>query len=1309
MSVVLFRRPERQPGPPMPSGEISLQEPPELPEVQSGFSGVITYLPMALSSLAMVMIFLRPGSGAGGTLMYFAIGMMLLAAVGMLAAQFLRAASDRKRQMSGARRDFLRYLAQARKKVRATIGDQQRAQAWRHPAPPALWSLVRTSRLWETRPEHPDFGEVRIAVGDQQLGTRLSPLSTKPVEDLEPLCAHALRRFIRAYGTVPDQPIAVYLRSYARVLLRGDAEVACGLTRAILAQLAVFHAPRDLRIVVVGKEHAAWSWTKWLPHHLHPADTDGAGPVRLVAESVGELEGLLGEELAGRPFFDRDAVPSQDEPYTVVVLDGASTAHGSRMAGAGYRNVTVIDLGTALDWQSDARTLLLRVESGKAELVRTERGGKETATPIGTPDTLGPARAASLARLLAPYRLAVATDSTEPLTTDFELTTLLNILDLRGADLAKLHARHAGAARLRVPIGVGADGSPVELDLKESAQGGMGPHGMLIGATGSGKSELLRTLVLSLALTHSSETLNFVLVDFKGGATFLGLDRLPHTSAVITNLADEVVLVERMKDALHGELIRRQELLRSAGNYSSVLEYETARAGGTPLDPLPTLFVVVDEFSELLAAHREFMDLFVMIGRLGRSLGVHLLLASQRLDEGRTHQLESHLSYRIGLRTFSAMESRGVLGVPDAYQLPPQPGNGFLKTDVDTLTRFKAAYVSGTYRQVRRETRQSIVARQIVPYTPAYVPPRELPTAEEPEIEETGETLLGVAVTRLDASGPPAHMVWLPPLDVPPSLTELLPALTRSAERGLTTVDAQERGMAVPAGVIDRPFEQLREPLMADLEGAGGHVAIIGGPQSGKSTLVRTLVTALALIRTPREVQFYCLDFGGGSLTALTGLPHVGGVTGRLDTERLHRTIKQVTSLLAEREQRFAELGIESIADFRRRRAAGRLPEQEYGDVFLVVDGWATIRQDFMDLVPTFTLLAARGLNYGVHLVVTATRAGEVTSGLRDQLGTRFELRLGDPVESMINMRAAATVPKIPGRGLTEDKAHFLTALPRLGADEDPAAGSAALVHAIAQAWHGPAAPPVRTLPAVLDPADLPPAEGALRIPLGLSGEDMNPLWHDFTEHPHLLVVGDDATGKTNLLRHVARGVAARYTPEQARITFVDTRRQLFDAVPEEYRLGYAVSKELVREAVTGSARAMAKRLPGPEITPDRLPARDWWTGPELFLVVDDHDLIGTDPMDTPFHALLDFLAQGHEIGLHVVVARSATTIGRAQQDPLLRRLAEVNTPVALLSCPPSEGPLFNDVRPVKLPPGRAQYATRRRTVQVQTPYLAGH
>ncbi|MFE2723786.1 type VII secretion protein EccCa [Kitasatospora sp. NPDC059327] len=1353
----------------MPDGELQLQEPPVLPEQQSGMSNVIAMAPMALSSLSMVMIFLNPQS-SGGPLTYVAMGMMGLSAVGMLVTQLIRGASDRKRQLRGERRDYLRYLSQMRRQVRRHIVNQRQALAWRHPDPAVLGSLVRTSRLWERRAAHPDFGDVRIATGAQRLAVKLAPLSTQPVEDLEPLCAHALRRFINAYGSIADQPIAVHVRGYAHILLRcehpgeegaptgaapageprqtapdvlgalggaaigapaaapapdpdaagspADPEPARALARAMIAQLAFFHAPDELRVAAAVapelREH--WTWLKWLPHALHPTETDGAGAVRLVADSVLELEQLLGPEFTDRPPYEPDAQPGRDEPFTLIVLDGVKLPAGSRALLAGYRNAVLLDLSGAVEWQHAPFRLRLRITDDQLDLVAADRNRRDEVTPLGRPDALLLPAARRFATVLSPYRLGDARDASEPLSTDFDLTSLLGVNDLHQHDVARSWADRPRGQRLRVPIGVGADGNPVELDLKESAQGGMGPHGMLIGATGSGKSELLRTLVLALALTHSSETLNFVLVDFKGGATFLGLDELPHTSAVITNLADEAALVDRMRDALHGELNRRQELLRSAGNYSSLLDYETARAGGVQLDPLPTLFIVVDEFSELLSAHRDFMELFIMIGRLGRSLGVHLLLASQRLDEGRMHALESHLSYRIGLRTFSAMESRGVLGVPDAYQLPSQPGNGILRSDIATLTRFKAAYVSGPYRRRRGAAQQAAAAGQIVPYGTEYTAPRrpdpEVVAAEAARLaeeEESTVTLLDLAAARMLDVGPPAHTVWLPPLETPPTLDELLPPLAPSPHHGLAPDGRPAVGtLTVPVGVVDRPFQQMRELLTADLSAAGGHVGIAGGPQSGKSTLLRGLITGLALTHTPQEVQFYCLDFGGGTLSALRGLPHVGGVTGRHEPERVGRTLAEVNGIIARREQYFAQLGIDSMATFRRRRAAGdqALADERHGDVFLVVDGWNTLRQEFMDFLPALTLIAGRGLNYGVHLAITAGRWGEISSGLRDQLGTRFELRLGDPIDSMINMRAADTVPRVPGRGLTQERLHFLTALPRIdgiGDSESLTDGVEDLVDAVNEHWTGPRAPEVRMLPLQLDAAALPAPEGRLRVAIGLEDTAISPLWHDFEESPHLLVVGDSESGKTNLLRLMVSAITTAYTPAEARIMLVDFRRGLYDSVPEEYRLGYAVAVDVLRQVVTGAARAMEARLPGEEISPARLRLRDWWTGPELFIIVDDYDLIPSQVGSSPFGPVLDHLAQGAELGLHLIVARSANGIGRAYSDQLLRRLQEVNTPVTLLSCPPSEGTLFGSVKPRQLPPGRALHITRRRTLQVQT------
>ena len=1311
MSFVLFRRPVRRRAPEMPDGDINLQEPPTLPEIVPDSSAVWTYLPMALMSGAMMMMYMTRGGGsATNGFLPVAMIMMVAAAGAMLLGNGMRRSGERKQKLKGARRDYLRYLGQTRRKVRGAVRDQQKSLAWRHPAPQTVWSMAGTTRMWERRPSDPDFAEARLAIGEQKLGLRLSPMSTKPVEDLEPLTAHALRSFIRAYATVPEQPTAVYLRSWARLLMRGDAESIRGMVRAMIAQLAVFHCPEDLwlALCVAPERRAAWEWVKWLPHNQNPHDNDGAGPVRMIASDFPELEGLLGAEFWERPQYDPEAQTGRDEPYTLIVVDGATIPAGHPLDGPGMRNVTVIDLGESLTWRPGRTTLRLDVRDGELRLVRTDRDRKEQTTLLGRPDDLGVQGATVLAKRLAPYRLGVGGDSVEPLSSTIDLATLLGIPDLNRHVPATLWRKRSAADRLRVPIAVGVDGTPVELDIKESAQGGTGPHGMLIGATGSGKSELLRTLVLAMALTNSSETLNFVLVDFKGGATFLGLDELPHVSAVITNLADEASLVSRMRDALHGELMRRQELLRAAGNYVSVLEYEKARAAGTPLEPLPSLFVVVDEFSELLAAHRDFMELFVMIGRLGRSLGVHLLLASQRLDEGRMHQLESHLSYRIGLRTFSAMESRGVLGVPDAHQLPPQPGSGFLKTGVEALTRFRAAYSSGSYR-ARGRADQARVASQVVPWSAARVAPVELEPEEiEEEPEETGETLLSVAVDRMRDAGPPAHQVWLPPLDLPSTLDQILPPLEPDDVFGLTTVEWDRRGeLTIPVGIVDRPFEQIRDLLVIDLQGAGGHVAIAGGPQSGKSTLVRTMIAALALTHTPREVQFYCLDFGGGTLTGLAGLPHVAGVAARMDPERVGRTIAEVTALLADREQFFLTHGVDSMTTYRRRRAAGDFADQPHGDVFLIVDGWSTLRQDFDRYVPTFNAIAARGLNYGVHLIITTARWVELSAAVRDQAATHLELRMGDPMDSEIDVRRAASVPRFPGRGITRDsKLHYLTALPRIDSVEsagDLADGIAALVSAVSESWAGPPAPPVRMLPATLRASDLPAPDGNLRVPLGLEEERLSTVWHDFGENPHMVVVGDTESGKTNLLRLIAKAITSRYTPEEARVMVVDYRRELVEAVPDEYRLGHAVSMNALRDLVDGAGRAIQARVPGPEIAPARMRLCDWWSGPRLFILVDDYDMVGAGPMQHPFDPLLTHLALGYEVGLHMVVARSASGAGRGMNELLMRRLQEVNTPSLLMSCPPDEGFLFGNVKGRILPAGRALRIARRKTVQMQT------
>ncbi len=1307
MSTVIFRRGPRRGAPPMPRGELLLESPPELPtQLPRGFGQLLMVLPMVSGVGAMALLYAGRSATA---ITWVAGGLFGVSMLGMAIGSMSVGGGNKKAELDAERRDYMRYLAQVRRQARRAAAQQRGALTWRHPAPDSLWTIAASGRLWERRRVDDDFADVRLAVGPQRLAVSIIPPETKPVEDLEPMTALALRRFVRAHSSVPDLPIAMSLRAFSRVVLRGDRATVTDVARSIVCQLATLHAPDDLWIAVVAAPERVdeWDWAKWLPHTQSTRERDGAGTARLVTADLGDLERRLSEELAGRPRHSADAKPLTAAPHVVVLLDGGEVPPGSALHGMGLMATTVIDLSGVVPRDAGPWLLCLDITPASAEVVR----GKKPIS-LGSPDRVSYIEAEGLARQLAPFRLSQQA-AAEPLVTSTQLTDLLGVGDAAAIEPTVTWRPRPIRDQLRIPLGRGLDGAVVELDFKEAAQEGMGPHGLIVGATGSGKSELLRTIVAALAVTHSSENLNFVLVDFKGGATFASLDTLPHTSALITNLSDELPMVDRMRDALAGELVRRQELLRSAGNFVSRHEYEQARLAGANLAPLPSLLVICDEFSELLAAKPDFIDLFIQIGRIGRSIGVHLLLASQRLEEGRLRGLDTYLSYRLGLRTFSAVESRIVLGVPDAYELPQAPGHGFLKVDTSTMLRLRAAYVSGPYRPPTAADRtRGEQHHHVVPFLVT-----EIARPVEPEVIETAEpgeqaggkrlTVLDIIAQRLRGHGRPAHQVWLPPLQTAPSLDDLLPGLRDDPVRGLHPAGSPLPGrLATPIAIVDRPFEQRRDPLIVELDGAGGNLVIVGGPQSGKSTMLRSMLCGLALTHTPREVQFFCLDLGGGGLRLLAELPHMSGVAGRRDVASVRRAVAEVNALIEEREVRFAQIGVDSIATYRRRRAAGEFADDPFGDVFLVVDGWGVLRQEFEELEQVITGIAGRGLGFGVHVVATAARWAEIRIGMRDMIGTKIELRLGDAAESEIDRRAAANVPeRTPGRGLTKEKLHLLAAMPRIDGRcdvNDLAEATTALVTRVARAWTGPRAPAVRLLPQQLEREQLlaaadPTVSG---LAIGINEQHLAPVYLDVVSEPHLIVLGDAESGKTNLLRLIARAVQDRYSPAQARIVVADYRRGLLGAVNPDHLLEYVPNGQAFTQVLESVRGALLNRLPGPEVTPVELRDRSWWTGPELFLLVDDYDLVVTSGSN-PLAVLLELLPQARDIGLHLIIARRVGGASRALYEPVLQRLRELDSPGLMLSGNKDEGQLFGNLRPSTQPPGRGHLVRRRDGIQL--------
>lgn len=1317
---------------------MTLQSPPEIPRnIPANLFSKLMPLVMVVGMLGMVALMFTSGSGIASNPMALMFPMMMVfSMVGMYAGQGGK--GQKSAEVNEDRKDYLRYLDQVRRDVEETAGQQRAAVEWSHPEPGLVWMLAGTTRMWERRPGDKDFCHARIGLGSQRLATRLVAPETGPVEELEPIAAVSLRRFVRTHSTVPDLPTAIAVKGFASVQLTGDRAQAREMTRAMLLQLAMFQGPDQVLIAVVcGPDTAReWEWAKWLPHTQHPDSQDGVGTERMVYGSIREAHAGLHPLLYNRVRYSRNQPPNPSLVQIVLVVDGGLLeSEEDALRDNGFEGVTVIDLSAYAPRLAASRGIQMLVENGEC----SGRGATGVMERFAVIDRITVREAEQAARRLAPYRAITqrASDATgeegEVIST---WSQLLGLGDIGTFNPESAWQPRYGRERLRVPFGVGADGLPVVLDIKEAAEGGMGPHGLCIGATGSGKSEFLRTLVLSLIATHSPDQLNFVLVDFKGGATFLGLDGVAHVAAIITNLEEEADLVDRMRDALEGEMNRRQEVLRAAGNFANVSDYEKARAAGADLDPMPALFVVLDEFSELLSQHPDFAELFSGIGRLGRSLHMHLLLASQRLEEGRLKGLESHLSYRIGLKTFSANESRQVLGVPDAYNLPGNPGGGYLRTDSGEIIRFQSAYVSGPYTGVGvgRDAGEATQAGEIDviarPFTATHVdfragdhiPLPAQPAETEPQPDAEQVSTLQMLVSRVREHGRPAHEIWLPPLDEAPTLDQLVPRSVLSGDWN------QVATLRAPIGIVDRPFDQRRDPMVVDLSGSRGNVAVVGGPQSGKSTALRALVMAMALTHTAEQVQFYCLDFGGGTLVGLEGLPHVGSVATRMEQDKVRRTVAEMVALVRRREARFRQLGIESMAEFRRLRAADPTSsaaatgahEDPFGDAFLVIDGYGTFRQEFEALEQTIMNLGVQGLSYGVHVVISLARWPEARPALKDQIGTRVELRLGDPMDSDLGRKFAALVPMgRPGRGMTADLLHMLTALPRVDGDPNPATlgiGVAQAVSAIAQRTPGRPAPRVRMLPERLPREDLLRMAGdwpaledttqkTLRIPIGINESELVPVQLDFAASPHFVIIGDSESGKTTLLRSIVQSICASNTPDQARIIMGDYRRTMLGTVPPGYLAGYGSTAPQFTQQMTDLAAYVTQRMPGPDVTPQQLKDRSWWNGPELYVVIDDYDLIATTT-GNPVHALVDHLAHARDLGFHLIIARRSGGAGRAMYEATLNRMKELNSSALVMSCSRDEGVLFGNTRPSLMPPGRGTFVTRAGEELIQLGWL---
>ena len=1298
MSLRLVHRPTRITRPIRPEEPESIAAPPTITDGHVGGLPIQTFLPVlgALSSVIMIVV-LRNSNPiflvVGGLLLVVA----LIGGLGMALSH--RGSATRSRRTE--REHYLDFLEKLRARMRAKGREVRAAAAHLDPEPAALLELVQDpARLWERRRQHADFCKVRLGLGDRTMFGLTVPSEQNPVQPYDPIMINEAESVVSHYSVVRGMPVTINLDGAGQVALVGDRESVLCAARSMILQLAALHAPDDVQIAAAFPRAAApdWAGLDLLPHVVDPELYDGPVPARRVAGSAAGLIKVLGQDLADRAQLvastRRSGLQSAgiNNSRLVIFLDDygrvASTlpVPDAELTLRDLSVTTVHLLSDRLHEPSDV-TVRIMINGAEAEIsdARLDEDDHSGAPQLATVDQTPVTLFESIARTLTPLRLSVSRQDEVSTARDIGITELLGISDIAMINPDMVWQPRSPRDFLRVPIGLDDFGAPILLDLKESAQLGMGPHGICIGATGSGKSEMLRTLITALALSHPPEDLSMVLVDYKGGAAFAPFAGLPHVAGIIDNLADDPQLTERARASINGEVVRRQELLRDAGSLPSISHYRELRTQRPELEPLPHLFIVIDEFGELLTAEPDFVDLMITIGRIGRSIGVHLLLSSQRIESGKLRGLDSYLSYRIGLRTFSESESSVVLDTPDAFHLPAIPGYGYLKVDTSIYRRFRSGYVSGPVAGTAAPTQEGDARPQplLLPTFNGLARSEQVDDAEQELTRpDVGRALVAECVDRLRVTHRQVRPVWLPPLPSRLALSRVL----STDEPGPVTDGA----LLVPLGLLDNPAKQRQQPWMLDLNKGGGHIAVLGAPQSGRSTFLRSLAASVSLTYTPQQLSMYGMDLSGGGLLRIDGFPHVGGVATRSHRDRLLRLLEELLGMLATRERVFAEYGIDSLSSLRAAHAAGRIPELVSADVILLVDGFAQLRTEFEELEDSLVTLLQRGGSFGIHVILAMTRWNELRMAHQPLIGTRLELRLNDPADSLIGRKLAVTLrADQPGRLLTEDRLFAQVALPVLDDTEDGSVGQAieALAARTSASWEGPAAAPIRLLPTDISPDELPDAlDEPDLLPIGLRQDTMEPAFLELgVRDQHLIAFGDTRSGKTTLLRGIVRSLLERSSPEELVLAVMDIRGDLAAGIPEPYLGGHASTAAEARSLSAAIAAELQQRSVDPAAK---------LAGPRIVVIADDYDILASGGTE-PLKPLLPYLPSARDLRLDVLLTRPVAGSSRAMYDVAMQTLRDTGGSSLILSGERSEGQILPHVYAEQMVPGRGRFVRR--------------
>jgi S-DNA-T family DNA segregation ATPase FtsK/SpoIIIE len=1266
-----FKRLQRH-KPPLPQDEVEIPRYPPTPNKPQQMSKLLVFAP----SIGMIMM-------ATGLIILYKnyTYSVIMVAVGLTYAGvnlFRQREQERRYQEEQERISaaYTKRLQEVESELRDRVQLQRKYLSTVYPIAEDLssWVWGDSNRLWERSNGDEDFLDLRLGTGELEASFNIKVPKVE-IPELAPTPLIEAIEMASQFRTLEDVPITFSLLRTHTLAIVGAPALREGLARAILCQIAGLHTPRDVEILAVYPSNKVntWEWMKWLPHSqaLNPTIMPH---LAYEPETIRELYSKLLDLLDEREL--KTGIQQGFTSTMVIMIADPDLILGEmvfrRILEQGHAlGVSLILL--APNDQEVPEGIVARVNLISDEIGTLQREGGASIHKF-TPEVTDIGLASKLARGLAPLQLADERSGMD-LPNEIRLLDLMGIpsLDQRELEIRWMEV-FSHAPSLDIPLGMRHGGRPLIADLK---QGGVGPHGLIAGTTGSGKSELLLTLLTALAVNHHPHQVNFVLIDYKGGTAMNVLKDLPHTVGVVTDLDGKQT--RRALVALGSEMERREEIL-TRYQVADIDKYHQLGIG----EPFPYLFIVIDEFAELRERFRddlgEVLREFVSVAQKGRALGVHLILAMQKPEGVVNDSIRANMKFRICLRVERAEDSRNVLGRPDAYLLPHQPpGRAYFQVGRDEqFDLFQVARVAGypPGEEKKRSERRPIQIQEVGPdgrripifeVEPPVIEDRKSRGKRQTEAQWIVENAIATA-EKLGIDKLPSP--WPPPLPERVHLQDLFQQLQIQVWQG-GNWPIREDWSGVPVALLDEPLQQQQRPLLLNpLE--DGNILIVGAPGSGRTNFLLTFASSLMLSMSPDWVHMHLIDFGGHQLgAACSNFPHVAGVYEGSEIERIRRLLSSLNAELEDRRRIFAEVGAVSMRGYRKANPQGKpLPL-----ILTMINNFSGFHEVFREEMVAWNRQLREGGSYGLYYILASDR---IPIGRTiDLLQTRIALRVADRTwySLILGSRPDLTMhDPHPGRGFisTKPPTELQIAVPKEGTPEEQIAELQDLGERMNQAWVGERPEPVRILGEQISLVEVLPKDIFVKWPLredgktwiGVEHVELNPILLDLEDvGSTMLITGPPESGKTTSLATIALSFAATHHPDRIKMGFVSLTRSdssLPDILGDlPHSLGFAGSLGEFDELLSAIEQDVEGRI---SEVPEGMPEQH-----RTLLFIDDYHIISARAEPAIITRLEELIRKGQEFGITLFIAVPNLALSGAG-DVLIRRLKAGRTGLWLKS-----------------------------------------